>query len=534
MSKHSHLYKKKIGDVEDLRRRRSEISIELRKSKKEEIFQKRRNIESFKDDNDIDIDDEEASSTQTQTEKIRKYVEMAYDNDSINSFKGIQKIRKLLASSHKPPIDKLINLNILPKLIECLQKYDQPETQFEACWALTNIASGTSEQTKALINSGALHWLVNLLSSPHIKVCEQATWALGNIIGDGPGPRDSVLSSGLLPPFLTLLDRALIALADQGTSCPTTEPSKGDDYKENDKNKNKELSLVRNLAWVITNLCRNKNSPVGTDAIALLLIAIVKILQVCNDSQILIDSLWAICYVTDIGNDHIQFVIDIGLINIIVPFLSHVNYKVKTSALRALGNIVTGTDTQTQLVIDSGILPYFHDMLQQTDDEKLIKESLWFLSNIAAGNKDQIQTLYQSGLMPAIIQCSKRVILLVLQTEAIPSLCDRLTIKDPQLLKIILQSLSCVLKYAARSSQSLESRDNVTLNILVQQIEQCGGLDKIESLQRHENAEIYAVSNSIVDIYFSHQSNEEDTSLSTKDFSFQTDATPVSDTTFNF
>jgi importin subunit alpha-4/3 len=47
----------------------------------------------------------------------------------------------------------------------------------------------------------------------------------------------------------------------------------------------------------------------------------------------------------------------------LVPLLGHQDVKVVTAALRAVGNIVTGTDDQTQTVLDNGSLKYFHALL---------------------------------------------------------------------------------------------------------------------------------------------------------------------------
>ena len=44
------------------------------------------------------------------------------------------------------------------------------------------------------------------------------------------------------------------------------------------------------------------------------------------------------------------------VVSYLIPLLSHPEVKVQTAALRAVGNIVTGTDEQTQLVLDCGVL----------------------------------------------------------------------------------------------------------------------------------------------------------------------------------
>lgn len=80
----------------------------------------------------------------------------------------------------------------------------------------------------------------------------------------------------------------------------------------------------------------------------------------------------------------------------------------QTPSLRSLGNIVTGTDEQTQCVLNSGALTMFPALLRH-HKSNIQKEAAWTLSNVTAGKDTQIQEVINAGLVPLLVDILKKV-----------------------------------------------------------------------------------------------------------------------------
>ena len=75
---------------------------------------------------------------------------------------------------------------------------------------------------------------------------------------------------------------------------------------------------------------------------------------------------WALSYLSNGPNEKIQAVIEAGVCRKMVELLRHPSPSVQTPALRTVGNIVAGNETQTQTVIDAGAVPNLLDLFSHS------------------------------------------------------------------------------------------------------------------------------------------------------------------------
>jgi len=485
-------FKKGIDETE-IRRRREDERLQLRKKTRQEQLQKKRmgNEKQAVYDSMSQIQHDDPVVVE-KLKELPRIVEGISSNDPQVQYLRVTQIRKMLSIERNPPIQQVIESGILPRLIDFLKRTENHGLQFEASWALTNVASGTTEHTRQIIEHGAVPIFVKLLESPSDDVREQAVWALGNIAGDSPECRNLVLEAGVLDPLLALC------------------------------NQNSKLTLLRNATWALSNICRGKPLPPFRAVQAAL--PVLSALLFLKDESVLTDASWAFSYISDDSgpqNEQIAEVIKCGAVPRLCHLLSHKNNNVKHPALRTIGNIVTGDDLQTQVVINNGALPRLLQLL--TNEKKAVrKEACWTISNITAGNVEQIEAVIENNLITPLITLLRtgefdvkkeaawavsnlssggndNQVKFLVHQQAIPPLCALFTSTNSRIVLVALEGIENILRVGQN-----EAANTGGVNHFAELVEECGGVGKLENLQQAENIEVelYEKAGQIVKNYF--------------------------------
>lgn len=493
---------KKGIDSEQGRRRRDDTRVQIRKAKREEGLQKRRAMKADEPTNTM----QQPTAVASNVSAVINAPPQVFGSSDIPSlaavFKkpdasheellmAIQGFRKMLSVEKNPPVEDVLNAGVVPTFVNMLES-ESVKIQFEAAWSLTNIAS--TDFTRVIAEYGAVPKLVQLLLSADSNVREQSAWCLGNVAGDCHDLRDLVLSAGAMGPLLMNISNP-----------------------ENN-------TLLCNAVWALSNFCRGKPQP-NLASVADAIPHLANLLK-SNNTEALMDACWAISYLSDGDNDRIKTVMSgEGITENIVKLLEHSSGGIVTPAVRVLGNFVSGEDEETQAVLDAGVMNHINRLLT-FPKRGIRKEACWLLSNIAAGNKYQISQLMrypkEMQLVVEIVRDAEwdvrkeatwvvsniatggkeEHVHCLVELGAIEALCSVLDVADARITIVVLDAIEKILKVGQDSS-----RDYIGF------VDECDGLDKIESLQEHQNNDIYEKVVGIIETYFGVEAEIEDENI---------------------
>ena len=194
-----------------------------------------------------------------------------------------------------------------------------------------------------------------------------------------------------------------------------------------------------------------------------------------------------------------------------------------------MGNIVTGDDVQTQVIINCGSLPALLQLLGSGKDG-IRKEACWTISNVTAGNSTQIQAVIDANIIPPLINLLSNgdfktrkeacwaisnatsgglqkpdQIRYLVDQGCIKPLCDLLSCPDNKIIQVALDGLENILKVGEMDKDATEGATEQNVNRYALFIEEAGGMEKIHDCQNNINEEIYMKAFNIIGKYFSDE-----------------------------
>ncbi|GBG33431.1 Importin subunit alpha [Hondaea fermentalgiana] len=482
-------------DQEECRKKRQEVSVQIRKSRREDNLRKRRQTANQEVTAPSTPAKEGANASNDAAEipaklsALPQMLQAMQDGSAEQRIAGTKALRKLLSKPTDPPVQEVIDAGFLPYLCQFLQCHDDTALQFEAAWALTNV--GSSDLTESIVEVGVLPLLVPLLNSAEPSVREQAAWCVGNVAGDCSSLRDQVLATPGLP-------EGLLANLQQPAN----------------------VSMMRNVTWAVSNLCRGSKPRPALNMVAPYVPVLARIIESSGDEEATVDACWALSYVSDGENERLDAIVQTGVCPTLVKLLRSGMSKCVPPCLRTLGNIVTGEDKHTQAAIDAGLLRELQELFQHPK-MSIRKEVAWTCSNVTAGTKEQIGALLaMPGLPEAMVDalehgewhvrkeaawavaniCSggatEHVRCVVERYNALKPMCALLAEADTRVLVLMMTSLETILAI-----------DEERYGLL---IEEYGGLEHLENLQGHKSDEVYQKARQLIENFFSAEDDDDD------------------------
>lgn len=467
---HSKLFRAGIKKG-DGSRRREETSIRIRKKKRQQRMHKRR------------------VTTSPVAGPLNIDINLLYNGTDAQKLDTLTKIRKTLSQGEHPPIAEVARAGLIPLFIAFLQRNDNCHLQFEAAWTLTNLASGATEHTKAIVDANCVPPLVALLNSPSEDVREQVVWALGNIAGDCVTFRDVVLNNGCVNAILSMF-----------------------------RPHQHRVSMIKNVTWLFSNMCRGK--PYADLSFIRPMIPALAWLVQHEDENVVSDACWALCYISDGDTERIEAVVSAGVCMRLVELMNHPSPAVQTPALRTIGNIVTGPDKPTQTVVDSGAIPVLKSLLHHRKGN-IKKEAAWALSNITAGTHDQIQQVLNAKVISQFVEMlsteefsikkeiawaianatsggTESQIEYMVHAGCVEALVDLADSYDTGVTLVILETFENILKAGQKDRQNR----GLPTNPYTELMESCGAMDMMDGLQDHEDLNVNDIAVRMLEQFF--------------------------------
>lgn len=288
---------------------------------------------------------------------------------------GLASLRHLLSQTEGAPIAQCHTENVSQLLVRLLARVADTETQISAAWCLTNLATGTHEETEKVL--AAAPQLIAFLGSDVAELQEQAAWALGNVASDCQAFRLRLLKLNIMQPVMVILRREV-----HGS----------------------HWGLKHRTLWLLSHLARGYESSASLflepKAHEVLFEIVKTTLELGHaleerNASIVSEVMWCFSYLCAKEVECLATLVECGLIRLCTFILTTVarkdvdklNVEILTPTLRALGNLLAVSNNAWKLEVarQSEVLSCLCVILDEWENYKdLSTDGAWLCSNLCA------------------------------------------------------------------------------------------------------------------------------------------------------
>ena len=344
--------------------------------------------------------EKEVSEEQTLVEALR-------NAPAGQRFAALCNLRKALAGL-RPPIQGVLRAGGAEVLVSTLRSVPEGNAaaQTEAAWCLVQLASGSTAQTKQLVQVGVCKAALEVLQSSRMATSSELCGFLLQLLANVAGDVESSFRDGLLDADIVNILGRLFAEMPNFTWTDL-----------------ERCDVLRSFTWLMATLCRGMPSP-DLERVDCAFDFFAQVLQGTTDTEMLSSAIWGLCYLLEGAPEDTERteralrMLSAGCEEEAPaphPLLQQVVRCMRTpgdwrcplpsAALRLAGLLVQLPSARfADALLEAGLLGALHSTLVDAyAPTQVRRDAAWTLANLAAGTLSQAERLAeQPGLVEAL------------------------------------------------------------------------------------------------------------------------------------
>jgi len=327
-------------------------------------------------------------------------------------FAALCNLRKALAGL-RPPIQGVLRAGAAEVLLSTLRSTEgNAAAPTEAAWCLVQLASGSTAQTKQLVQVGVCKAALEVLQSSRMATSSELCGFLLQLLANVAGDVDSSFRDGLLDADIVNILGRLFAEMPNFTWTDL-----------------ERCDVLRSFTWLMATLCRGVSPSPDLERVDCAFDFFAQVLQGTTDTEMLSSAIWGLCYLLEGAPEDSERteralrMLSAGCEEEATPaphpLLKQVVRCMRTpgdwrcplpsAALRLAGLLVQLPEARfADTLLEAGLLGALHSTLVDAyAPTQVRRDAAWTLANLAAGTLSQAERLAeQPGLVEALCDFS--------------------------------------------------------------------------------------------------------------------------------